>query len=82
MRDRTPLDRAARFGYAATVERLLARGALLTERTIREEREGERFTARATPGTRRPDHQAVRALLAAARESPMSPPDGRGTPDR
>ncbi|WP_328964264.1 ankyrin repeat domain-containing protein [Streptomyces virginiae] len=82
MRDRTPLDWAARFGYPATVERLLARGAALTGRTLREGREGERFTARATPGTRRPDHQAVRALLAAARESRMSPPDGRGTPDR
>ncbi|MCM9078249.1 MULTISPECIES: ankyrin repeat domain-containing protein [Streptomyces] len=75
MRERTALDWAARFGFPDTAERLLARGAALTERTLREERdgrarrEGRRFTGRATPGTRRPDHEALRALLLAARDS-------------
>ncbi|CAM5233388.1 ankyrin repeat domain-containing protein [Streptomyces avidinii] len=73
MRDRTSLDWAARFGFPATVERLLERGAALTEQTLREVTQRERSTAgrrqsadHALPGTRRPDHGAVRRILGAA----------------
>ncbi|MFJ2597496.1 hypothetical protein [Streptomyces erythrochromogenes] len=45
MKDRTALDWAARFGHPAVVERLLARGAALTERTVREGRERRSGTA-------------------------------------
>ncbi|PWK69647.1 ankyrin repeat protein [Streptomyces sp. CG 926] len=78
----TPLDWAARFGCPATVERLLARGAALTERTFREGAAGARFTARATSGTARPAYEAVRALLVAAAESRRPIPDARGTQER
>ncbi|WP_051781942.1 MULTISPECIES: ankyrin repeat domain-containing protein [unclassified Streptomyces] len=81
-RDRTPLDWAARFGCPATVERLLARGAALTERTFREGAEGERFTADAASGTARPAYKVVRAQLMAAWESRRPIPDVRDPQDR
>ncbi len=71
MRDRTPLDWAARFGYPATVERLVERGAALTERTFREGAAGQKSTGstRPGPGTRHDEYKAVRALLVAAWEA-------------
>ncbi|MEV7562833.1 ankyrin repeat domain-containing protein [Streptomyces sp. NPDC089795] len=78
----TALDWAARFGCPATVERLLARGAAVTERTFREGAEGERFTADAASGTPRPAYKVVRALLMAAGESWRPTPDVRDTRDR
>ncbi|MFE5558925.1 ankyrin repeat domain-containing protein [Streptomyces sp. NPDC056544] len=67
-RDCTALDWAARQGCPATVERLLERGAALTERTFREGAAGQVFTGstRPGPGTRHDEYKAVRALLVAA----------------
>ncbi|WKD35801.1 ankyrin repeat domain-containing protein [Streptomyces xanthophaeus] len=73
MRDRTVLDWSARFGYPAVVELLLARGAVLTERTVREGTSGQWITARRGPFSRDPDHKAVRALLVAAWEARQAP---------
>ncbi|MFE9933153.1 ankyrin repeat domain-containing protein [Streptomyces sp. NPDC005533] len=76
MKGRTPLDWAAHWGFPDTVERLLARGATLTERTVREGRAGRLRTANEGkgpgwpgPGPRRHDYRAVSALLPAAGES-------------
>ncbi|MEJ8645255.1 ankyrin repeat domain-containing protein [Streptomyces sp. MS1.HAVA.3] len=69
MKDCTALDWAARFGYPALVERLLARGAALTERTFREGVAGQSITARRGPFSHDPDYKAVRALLVAAWEA-------------
>ncbi|WP_329388184.1 ankyrin repeat domain-containing protein [Streptomyces sp. NBC_01351] len=77
MKDCTALDWAAHWGFPLTVERLLARGAAVTERTFREGRAGQLRTAREEtssrgwpgPGPRSHDYRAVRALLLAARES-------------
>ncbi|MEU6312004.1 ankyrin repeat domain-containing protein [Streptomyces sp. NPDC047014] len=66
-RDRTALDWAVRLDFPATVERLLTRGAAVTEATLREAGQWRRSDA-ATPG-----HRAVRALLTAA-----GPPTPRG----
>ncbi|MFD9412333.1 ankyrin repeat domain-containing protein [Streptomyces sp. NPDC059989] len=77
MKDCTALDWAASWGFPVTVERLLARGAAVTERTVREGRAGQLRTAREAtssggwpgPGPRSHDYRAVRALLLAAWES-------------
>ncbi|MEU7600667.1 ankyrin repeat domain-containing protein [Streptomyces sp. NPDC040724] len=76
MKGCTALDWAAHWGFPVTVERLLARGAAVTKRTVREGRAGQLRTAREGkgpgwpgPGPRSHDYRAVRALVLAAWES-------------
>ncbi|MFJ8013568.1 ankyrin repeat domain-containing protein [Streptomyces sp. NPDC096339] len=67
MRDRTALEWAARFGHQAVVEQLIARGAAVTERAVREAVSGRGFRTR-TPdsGHRIPAYERVVAALRAA----------------
>ncbi|MGP3684436.1 ankyrin repeat domain-containing protein [Streptomyces sp. IBSNAI002] len=69
MRGRTALDWAARFGAAAMVDQLIARGAAVTEGTLREAAEGHEWTAGTDPGPRAPEYGAV---LSALRDAPAS----------
>ncbi|WP_374772972.1 ankyrin repeat domain-containing protein [Streptomyces sp. NBC_01310] len=69
MKDCTALDWAARLGYPTLVQRLLARGAAVTERTFREGVAGQSIAARRGPFSHDPDYKAVRALLVAAWEA-------------